>query len=367
MDTERRFFWSALNKAFWDNLRLLRVVRERFSSPDEIFRTAASELRGLGLDAPRIERLGSSEFLTDAHKEFDTLGKKGYSLVTFEDSEYPLYLKEIFDPPCVLYCRGHAEAMQGPAVAVVGTRRPSSYGKAVAGQLAEDLASRGIVIVSGLAVGIDSAAHAGALEGGRTVAVLGSGLNELYPRENRKLADRIAESGAVVSEFPPATEPFAQNFPRRNRVISGLSLAVVVVEAAKKSGSLITAGFGLDQDREVMAVPGNVTSDLSRGTNWLIRHGAKLVRGWEDVAEELPPPVRETLLAEREGATRPLPLLTDGEDVVYKLLSPDAATPVDDLVERCGLSVTEVLTVLLNLEIKGLVTVRPGSSYQRRM
>jgi DNA processing protein len=367
MDEERRFYWLALNLALWDSLKFLRIVRERFLSPADAFRTPAFELRGLGLDAGRIERLTSAAFLDEAHKEFDRLTKKGYSLVTFEDNEYPLFLREIFDPPCVLYCQGRAEAMQGPAVAVVGTRKASPYGRAVAERLAEDLASRGVVIVSGLALGIDAIAHAGALKGGRTVAVLGSGLNELYPRAHRRLAEKIAENGAVISEFPLDTDPFAANFPRRNRVISGLSLAVVVVEAAKKSGSLITAGFGLDQGREVMAVPGNVTSDVSRGANWLIQRGAKLVSGWEDVAEELPPPVREMLLAEREGATRPLPLLTDEEDVVYKLLTPDALTPVDDLVERCGLSVTEVLTVLLNLEIKGLIVSSPGQSYQRRL
>ena len=292
---------------------------------------------------------------------------KGYSLLTFEDGEYPACLREIGDPPCVLYYAGCAEVLQGPAVAIVGTRRPSPYGRAVAERLAEDLASRGVVVVSGLAVGIDSSAHWGALKGGQTVAVLGSGLESLYPKENRKLMEKITERGAVVSEFPLGTEPFAGNFPRRNRIISGLAQAVVVVEAAEKSGSLITSGFALDQGRDVMAVPGNVTSDVSRGTNRLIKEGAKLIEDWEDIAEELPSPLCEKLLAQKEGETQPLPLLNDEEAAVYKLLKTDEFIHIDELLERSSLSVSELLVLLLNLEIKGLITQSPGKCYQRRM
>jgi DNA processing protein len=237
----------------------------------------------------------------------------------------------------------------------------------VAERLAEDLASRGVVVVSGLAVGIDSSAHWGALKGGRTVAVLGSGLESLYPKENRKLMEKITERGAVVSEFPLGTEPFAGNFPRRNRIISGLAQAVVVVEAAEKSGSLITSGFALDQGRDVMAVPGNVTSDVSRGTNRLIKEGAKLIEDWEDIAEELPSPLREKLLAQKEGETQPLPLLNDEEAAVYKLMKTDELIHIDELLEQSSLSVSELLVLLLNLEIKGLITQSPGKCYQRRM
>jgi DNA processing protein len=259
------------------------------------------------------------------------------------------------------------EALPGPAVAIVGTRKPSPYGRAVAERLAGDLSSKGIVVVSGLAVGIDSAAHWGALKKGRTVAVLGSGMDNLYPRQNRKLAASIADGGAVVSEFPLDTEPFAFNFPRRNRIISGLARAVVVVEAAERSGSLITAGFALDQGREVMAVPGNCTSDMSRGSNGLIRKGAKLVENWEDVAEELGSPLREALLAQNEDETRPLPLMTEAEAVVYRWLKPDALTQIDELVEMGSLSASELLAILFNLEIKGLVRPSPGMNYQRRI
>jgi len=364
---ERRLPWLALNLALWDNLKLMQKALSAFPSPLEAFRAPRRELFSLGFDADRAERMGSAALLEQAYKEFDRVEKKGYSLVTFRDTEYPPDLKEIFDPPCVLYVRGRAEALQGPAVAIVGARKPSPYGRAFAERLAEDLSGRGIVVVSGLALGIDSGAHWGALKGGRTVAVLGSGLDNLYPRENRKLAASIADGGAVLSEFPLDTAPFSENFPRRNRVISGLARAVVVVEAAERSGSLITAGFALDQGREVMAVPGNVTSEMSRGSNGLIKKGAKLVESWEDVAEELASPLRETLLAQREGETRPLPLMTEREAVVYQWLKPDELTHIDDLVERGTLSASELLALLLSLEIKGLVRPSPGMYYQRRI
>jgi DNA processing protein len=364
---ENKIFWLALNLALWDRLKLVKILLERFPRPADAFRAPKSELRALGFDEGRASRLSSPKTLDQAHKEFDRTMRKGYSLLTLADIEYPSYLREIFDPPCVLYCAGHAEVLQEPAVAVVGTRRPTPYGRAVAERLAEDLASRGIVIVSGMALGIDAGAHWGALKGGRTIAVLGSGMDNIYPKAHRRLFARIAESGASVSEFPLDVEPFAGNFPRRNRIISGLAQAVVVVEAARKSGSLITARFALDQDREVMAVPGNVTSETSRGAHWLIKAGAKLVEGWEDVAEELSSPLRERLLAQREGETPPLPLMTDEEVAVYELLKPDELTPVDELLERTDLSVSELLALLLNLEIKGLAEQRPGKLYQRRL
>jgi len=364
---DKRIEWLALNLALWDNLRLVQKVMARFPSPAEAFRASQSEILTLGFDEKRAKRFASAELLSEAHKEFDRLRKKGYSLVTFEDSEYPAYLREIFDPPCVLYCVGHAEALRGPAVAIVGTRTPSPYGRAVAERLAEDLASRGVVIISGLALGIDALAHWGALRGGRTVAVLGSGMNHLYPRANRKLYEKIAESGAVVSEFPLDTEPFAGNFPRRNRIISGLAQAVIVVEAAERSGSLITARFALEQDREVMAVPGSITSDLSRGTNGLIKEGAKLVESWEDIARELPSPFRERLLAQKESGTPELPLLTDEEAAVCSLLKTDEIIHIDELLEQSTFSISELLALLLNLEIKGFVMQSPGKYYQRRM
>jgi len=364
---DRRIAWLALNLALWDNLKLLKSFLGRFPDPSAALRAARTGLSSLGLEGGCADRIAAPGLAEAATKEFDRLKKKGYSLVTFEDSEYPVYLREIFDPPPVLYCAGRQEALQGPAVAIVGSRRPTPYGRAVAEKIAADLASRGIVIVSGMALGVDSIAHWGALNEGRTVAVLGSGFEDVYPKANRRLFDKIAESGAVVSEFPLDTPPFASNFPRRNRIISGLARAVVVVEAAVGSGSLITAGFALEQNREVMAVPGNVTSDLSRGTNGLIKGGAKLIEGWEDVAEELPSPLREALLAQREGAALPLPLLTDGEAEVYRLLKPDEALSIDALAGMSDRSVSELLVLLLDLELKGAVVARAGQLYQRRM
>ena len=295
----------ALNLALWDRMVWIKRVLSLFSDPVEAFRIPVGEWPALGIPPHIASRLTESGLLDRAVKEFDRSREKGYSLLTLGDVAYPPLLREIFDPPCVLYCYGRPNVLESPAVAVVGSRRPTPYGRGMAERLARDLAERGVTVASGLAIGIDAAAHEGALAGGRTIAVLGSGLDVPYPKSNRKLFDRIAGKGAVISEFPLGTEPLAANFPRRNRIISGLAWALVVVEAAEKSGSLISAGFALEQGREVLAVPGNVTSELSRGTNGLIKDGAKLDETWEDVAEELPPPLREILLAQRPGETAP--------------------------------------------------------------
>jgi DNA processing protein len=298
----------------------------------------------------------------------EKIGRKAYTLLTLDDPGYPGYLREIFDPPFVLYCEGDVEALRNPAVAVVGARRPTPYGRAVAEKLAGDLAGRGCVVASGLAAGIDACAHRGALSKGRTVAVLGSGLDVPYPWENRGLHREIAGRGAVVTEFPLGTPPLAENFPVRNRIISGLAIALVVVEAARKSGSLITAKLALSQDREVMAVPGNVTSELSEGPNGLIRDGARPVASWEDVAEALPSPWRENILArgeakeENSGAS-----LSRDELRLLGELPVDAALPIDELAERTGLSVSSLLALLLGLELKGAVVQHPGKEFQRRM
>jgi len=366
-DLPREIYHVALNLVLAEQPNRIKKVFERFTNLPDAFRSPQEELLSIGLDEDEAGELSSPEIFDRAQKEIDRGRKKGYSLLTLEDVEYPAYLREIFDPPGVLYCAGDLEALQGPAVAIVGTRTPSPYGRAVAEKLAEDLASRGVVIVSGLALGIDSIAHWGALKGGRTVAVLGSGLDNIYPRQNRKLFQKIAENGAVVSEFPLDAPPFAAHFPRRNRIISGLARAVIVVEAAAKSGSLITARMALEQNREVMAVPGNVTSDMSKGTNGLIKTGAKLVEGWEDVAEELPSPLREKLLGQRTGETQPLPLMTEQEAEIYRLLKTDELTHIDELLDTITCSVSELLALLLNLEIKGLILQSPGKYFQRRM
>jgi len=357
----------ALNLALWDRMVWIKRVLSLFSDPVEAFRVPVGEWPSLGIPPHIASRLTESGLLDRAVKEFDRSREKGYSLLTLGDVAYPPLLREIFDPPCVLYCHGRPNVLESPAVAVVGSRRPTPYGRGMAERLARDLAERGVTVASGLAIGIDAAAHEGALAGGRTIAVLGSGLDVPYPKSNRKLFDRIAGEGAVISEFPLGTEPLAANFPRRNRIISGLAWALVVVEAAEKSGSLISAEFALEQGREVLAVPGNATSELSRGANRLIKEGAKLTATWEDVAEELPRPLREALLAQRAGETAPLPLLSDDEAAVRELLSPDTPAHVDELLERTELSVTELLTILLGLEIKGVAASVPGKRYVRRM
>jgi DNA processing protein len=249
----------------------------------------------------------------------------------------------------------------------VGARKPTTYGRAVADKLGRDLAEAGLTVVSGMARGIDSIAHWGAVKKGQTVAVLGSGLENVYPRENRKLMDKIMEKGAVISEFPLTSPPLGFHFPQRNRIICGLSLATVVVEATKKSGSLITARLALEQNREVMAVPGNITSERSTGANWLIKNGAKAVENWEDVVEEFPPPLRERLLSRKTAIKEKSPKLDKKEEKVFSYLKPDEGRHIDEILETCRLSVSEALSLLLNLELKGLIIQLPGKYFQRKL
>ncbi len=364
---DNRIYWVALNLVLAENLRAARKVVDHFPTIADVFEASSGELISSGISEEMAQALTSPRLLDQAGREIERLEKKSFSILTYEDGNYPEYLREIFDPPHVLYCAGRIEALKAPSVSIVGARKPSAYGRAVAERLARDLASRGLVIVSGLARGVDSIAHWGALEGGKTVAVLGSGLKTIYPRENRGLFEKIIEQGAVVTEFPLGSPPLGFHFPIRNRIISGLSLAVVVVEATKRSGSLISARLALEQNREVMAVPGNITSALSRGTNWLIQTGAKLVENWEDVAEELPSPLREKLLCQKEKEREPAPPLSAQERKVFEILKPDSLTHVDELIEETDYSVSETLSFLLNLELKGLIFQRPGKYFQRRL
>ncbi|MCX6559662.1 MAG: DNA-processing protein DprA [Candidatus Aminicenantes bacterium] len=362
-----RILLVALGLALAEFPRWRSAVEKAFPRLEEAFLAPAPELRAIGLDEARTAALLDPDLIGRAQKEFDTLTRNGYSLLTFGDDDYPVALREIYDPPSALYCAGHAEALRGPAVAVVGARHPSAYGKSMAERLAEDLARRGLVVVSGMARGIDTLAHTGALRGGRTVAVLGSGLGQIYPPENRRLFERIIEGGgAVVTEFPLGGEPLGFHFPLRNRIISGLSLGLVVVEATRKSGSLISAAMALEQGREVMAVPGPATSELSGGTNGLIRIGARLVESWRDVAEELPGPVRDFVFARSPDEPPLLPSLTAAEEAVLAGLGPDRETTVDETAERTGMTIPELLAALLGLEIKGLAVQGPGKTYRRK-
>jgi DNA processing protein len=275
--------------------------------------------------------------------------------MTFEDGDYPVLLKEIFDPPLVLYVSGRPEVLNRPAVSIVGARKPTLYGRAVAGQLAGDLASRGIVIVSGLARGVDACAHWGAVKEGRTVAVMGSGLDVVYPDENRDLAAKVRERGAVVTEYPLDAPPLGHHFPLRNRIISGLSRAVIVVEASDLSGSLITAACALEQGRDVMAVPGPIVGARHRGSHALLRDGARLVASADDVLEELgwtTPPAGAAPTGSRHD-----PLLAH--------LAPGEDCDLDTLATRSGLPPTMLLSRLMELELAGLVERRAGGRFLR--
>jgi len=360
-------YWIAFNLLFAEDLGSAQKIFQHFFSVKDIFEKPADDFAGLGLSKKATEAIRSQRTLGKAARELDRINKKGYTVLTIEDDRYPEYLREIFDPPCVLYCAGDLDALKKPAVSIVGARRSSPYGRAVAEKLAFELASRGIVIVSGMARGIDSMAHWGALRGGKTVAVLGSGLDTIYPRENKRLFDKIIESGAVITEYPLGSMPLGFHFPLRNRIISGLSMAVVVAEAAERSGSLISARLALEQNREVMAVPGNITSKLSKGTNWLIKNGAKLIEEWRDIVEELPPYVRETITMEPELKGEDKVKLSPEERDIIRHLTKDGLTHIDVIVKKTDLSVSEVLSVLLKLELKGVVTQNPGKFFQRKL
>jgi DNA processing protein len=366
LDQEKKY-WIALNFVLSESLKSARIITRSFPSAEDVFRSSSDDLQALGLEKEIADALLSQDLLDRASREIDRLDRAGFSILTIQDKHYPQNLRDIFDPPIVLYYAGKMDTLNKPAVSIVGARRPTPYGRVVAEKLASDLAAKGLVIVSGMARGIDSVAHWGALKGGDSIAVLGSGFERIYPGENRPLFAKIIQNGLVLSEYSLKAPPLPYHFPNRNRIISGLSSGVIVVEGTKQSGSLITARLALDSNREVMAVPGNITSELSGGTNWLIKEGAKLVENWKDVVEELPLPLKEKILS-KEKKMRSVPSSLDKQEKgIYELLSPDTQVSVDELVERTNLSVSEVLTILLSLEIKDLVAQRPGKFYQRKL
>src|SRR5579864_3201983 len=313
-----------------------RKLVEHFKDPQDVFHAPLTELEALGLQAHSAQSIALGKSLELAGEEFAKAAAAKAAILTREDAQWPVRLSEIYDPPLVLYIRGNVEALARPGIAIVGTRHPTPYGIGMAERLAGDLAARGLAIFSGMARGVDTAGHRGALKSkGCTVAVFGTGVDVIYPRENKKIADGILESsGALASEFPLGTFAAPQNFPIRNRIISGLSLGVLVVEAGEYSGTRITARCALEQSRELFAVPGNVTSRNSWGPNTLIKQGAKLTATWEDVWEELPADVKLQLEAAwRVESTGPpeASLFADSqlsphEKRIYSLLKPDEAT-----------------------------------------
>ncbi|MGQ9635264.1 MAG: DNA-processing protein DprA [Bryobacteraceae bacterium] len=355
---------------------------QRFRTPEAVFRASRSELEAAGLAGSTAQSIASGCTFEDAVLQQDKMKQAGASLVRLTDASYPELLREIYDPPLVLFVRGRVELLGSVSVGVVGTRRPTPYGTAVTERLAADLAQAGMTIVSGMARGIDTAAHKGALAaGGATIAVFGCGVDVVYPAENRKLAAEIADKGLLVSEFPMGAPAYPQNFPVRNRIISGLSAGVVVVEGAQYSGSAITAKLALDQGRELYAVPGNITSRMSWGPNLLIKQGARLVQDWNDVVAGLPHRERQRLAARRraEGggasagngaaaapvqAELPLGPMTAIARKLLDLLKVDSITHIDELLEKIeDASSSEVIAALFELEMLGLVKQMPGRNF----
>jgi DNA processing protein len=346
-----------------------KLLRE-FGTPDAIFSASLTSLEGQRLPAAVAQALHSKRPLSDAARELAQAQAAGCHLVTWDEPEYPARLREIYDPPPLLYVLGKVELLNRHVISVVGARRPTPYGNQMAERLSKDLADRGLVIASGLARGIDASAHKGALASpcGGTIGILGCGIDVVYPKENKKIFQEMEQRGAIVSEFPMGTFPAPQNFPIRNRIISGMALGVVVVEAAQYSGSLITARLAMEFGREVFAVPGNATQPASFGPNQLIKQGAKLVTSWEDVVEELPTPVRAELMPVENVPSEERAALVEEslgpiERPLYALLGVDEARQIDELVELSGLSSSEVLAALFDLELKGVVRQLPGKQF----
>ncbi len=358
--------------------RILDAVQE-IESPCRIFELPLTALEGLRFPAEAAQFVFDGKARAAAAAEWGRAREHGVSIVCFSSEAYPERLREIYDPPPVLWVMGDVSLLRRPAIAIVGTRHPSPYGSGVAEMLARDLAARRLLVISGMARGIDSCAHKGALAAHRpTLAVWGTGIDVVYPRENRKLAAEIvATGGTLVSELPMGTFPAPQNFPRRNRILSGLSVGVLVVEASENSGTRVTARCAAEQNRDLFAVPGNVTSKGSWTPNTLIKQGAKLVATWEDVWEEMPSQVRLELEAEApaesklETAASLLldPALRPEEAMVLEVLRTDESLQMDGILEllETQLTSSEVFTALFELEMAGRVRCLPGKNYVRTL
>lgn len=354
-------FWLAFLQVPGIGPQRFQRLLDHFGDLGAAWQAPPKQLEAAGLEERLVQSVVRLRGRLDLDGLLESLERSGIHALTWDDPAYPWRLKEINDPPPVFFVRGELVPQDGWAIAVVGTRRASAYGRQAAEVLAGALAQRGITVISGLARGIDAVAHRVALEaGGRTIAVEACGLDLVYPPEHRRLALDIAAQGALVSEYPPGTRPQAQFFPRRNRLMSGISLGVLVVEADEESGALITARWALEQGREVFAVPGSIFSPLSRGTHELIQQGAKLVMRVEDILEEL------NLRAVAEVVASPAPpaSVDDDERRILQALSTEAVH-VDELAHRVGLPVALVSANLALLEMKGLVRAVGGMQYMR--
>jgi len=371
--TENRLAWMAL--ILTPGMGATRTLRAmaQLAVPGQLFSASLTELEGLGMPAASCRFVFEGKARAAAVAEVERMEEQGAGFLTHDCPEYPERLREIYDPPAVLWYRGDVSLLQQPGGAVVGTRQPTPYGAGMAQMLSRELASRGLVILSGMARGVDTKAHEGALEArGKTVAVWGTGVDVIYPKENKRLAEQILMGGGcILSEFPLGTFPAPQNFPVRNRVLSGMSVGVLVVEAAEHSGTRITARCAMEQNRDVYAVPGNVTNKGSWTPNTLIKQGAKLTATWEDIWEDLPSQVRLELedgFESKAGQTASLfdeAVLQPEERVVLEQLRADESVQLDELIESLEgrLQSPDIFTALFELELAGRVRSMPGKRY----
>ncbi|RPJ11991.1 MAG: DNA-protecting protein DprA [Deltaproteobacteria bacterium] len=361
------FYWVALSLVPGVGSVLFKRLLDPLGSPEAVFRAPLRELlkvEGVGEKVAREIQKGPPE--EKVERELRRVQETGGRILTFQDLQYPKRLKTIYDPPPLLYVKGEVKERDDLALAVVGSRKTTPYGRWITERMSQEIARHGVTIVSGMARGIDSVAHGGAISaGGRTLAVLGCGVDVVYPSESRNLYRQIIDHGAVLSEFPMGSPPEAIHFPRRNRIISGLSIGVVVVQASAESGSLITADYALEQGREVFAIPGNVGADGSRGTNRLIREGAKRVESSDDILEEVLPQWKR----EKEDLSRtPSPErdLPEEEKAIYRLLG-DSPLHIDEITREARVDSGKVSSLLMNLELKGLIIQWPGKSFTKKM
>lgn len=365
--SEKIRYWVWLSSLTKVSPKKCNQLLEYFCDPENIWNAPEMELKKLPfITQSNFEELVDVKKKDDAELILRNVCDCGIKLVTIQDESYPMYLKNIYDPPVVLYVKGSIKARDN-YVAVVGSRKATSYGMKMAEDISFELSRFGITVVSGMARGIDSYAHDGALRcGGRTVAVLGCGVDVVYPSENEKLMEKIINSGAVISEYVPGMQPLAHNFPARNRIISGISLGVAVIEASDKSGSLITANFALEQGREVFAVPGNVNSINSSGTNRLIKDGAKMVTGIEDILEELKlfVSVNNNNCFNHKKNIR---FLFYGLDLEEKKIAECLISEplhIDSLAQKCGLGIQAISSILTMMELKGIIEQAPGKIFR---
>ncbi len=357
-------YWLALNLLPDIGPVSARRMLSAFGTPENIFNMSIRELRSInGIGENRARSIAGFDQWELVRKEIERAERDNIRLIPLNDSSYPISLKQIFDAPLLLYVKGSLAESDKYSIAMVGSRSATEYGLQTAEKISHKLAASGLTVVSGMAMGVDTSSHKGALKaGGRTIAVLGSGLDVPYPASNRDLMKSIESSGAVISEFPLGTKPSRENFPRRNRIISALSLGVIVVEAALDSGSLITVRYALEQDRQVFAVPGNIVSPHSKGTNDLIKKGARLVESAEEVIDDLRPQIKGILREERLHTNTLLDLINEDEKKVYNSLN-NKPKHIDSIIREINMPTARALATLLNLELKGIIRQADGKHF----